>query len=352
MQRRQISFELVRSPRSLLVGQRRGLQSRRSLGRVSYREDVQEESPSKRLDTDPMSERAVAGFLTLADVIRSMGARREPHIGLDDVHLIRHSFSSSDPGGLPGLEDVTPERIRRYTRYQDISTKRFPADPARYWVVLIADGQRRSRLYCTYENRGEVVSERTATNRFWDLQPADFLMSLAGRMVVEWDIPRVWHRRGTAATKMPVIEIADRDRVPFPGFDSVLLSYQALVEMLSEHQRYRDWHVALAEVQGIYLITDSLSGHHYVGKATGTERILGRWRNYAHDGHGGNRALRELLSSVGSDGASAEGADRARHFVFSLLRVFGPSTAPSVVDDAETHYKKALLTRDFGLNRN
>jgi hypothetical protein len=41
-------------------------------------------------------------------------------------------------------------------------------------------------------------------------------------------------------------------------------------------------------VQGIYLITDSSNGKQYVGKADGTERILGRWKNYASDGHGGN----------------------------------------------------------------
>jgi hypothetical protein len=32
--------------------------------------------------------------------------------------------------------------------------------------------------------------------------------------------------------------------------------------------------------------------------------------------------------------------------------VFGPSTSSSEVDAAESHYKKALMTREFGLNRN
>ena len=44
--------------------------------------------------------------------------------------------------------------------------------------------------------------------------------------------------------------------------------------------------------------------------------------------------------------------DHARHFVFSILRVFGPSTSSSEVDAAESHYKRALMTREFGLNRN
>ncbi|BBX13055.1 hypothetical protein MNVM_21360 [Mycobacterium novum] len=64
---------------------------------------------------------------------------------------------------------------------------------------------------------------------------------------------------------------------------------------------------------------------------------------------GGNRALRELAAaSIGAGGAKTE---HARNFVFSLLRVFGPGTPVSEINEAEAHYKAALVTR-FGLNRN
>lgn len=87
-----------------------------------------------------------------------------------------------------------------------------------------------------------------------------------------------------------------------------------------------------------------------VGKADGAERILGRWTSYARDSHGGNVALSELAN----DSAAGETTktDHARHFFFSLLRVFGPSTPSREVDSAESHYKDALMTRQFGLNRN
>nr|WP_228768955.1 GIY-YIG nuclease family protein [Mycolicibacterium malmesburyense]CRL77532.1 excinuclease ABC subunit C [Mycolicibacterium malmesburyense] len=149
---------------------------------------------------------------------------------------------------------------------------------------------------------------------------------------------------------MPVLEIADRDKVPFPGFDRVLLTHHELGEMISDH-RYADWRVALSEVQGIYLITDSSNGKQYVGKADGAERILGRWTSYARDGHGGNLALRELAFASTGVGRTTP-TDHARHFLFSILRVFGPSTSSTEVDAAESHYKRALLTREFGLNRN
>jgi hypothetical protein len=126
---------------------------------------------------------------------------------------------------------------------------------------------------------------------------------------------------------MPVLEIADRDKVPFPGFDGVLLPYHQLQDLVDD-PRYADWRIALAEVQEIYLITDSSNGKQYVGKADGAERILGRWTAYARDGHGGNVALRELADQSAAGKATKIQADHARHFVFSFLRVFGPAHPP------------------------
>ncbi|MFI7582160.1 GIY-YIG nuclease family protein [Kocuria sp. M1N1S27] len=285
--------------------------------------------------------------LTLVHVLSGIGRSYDPPIRLEDIHIIRHSFRPGDPEGLQGPEDLTEERVLACTREQDLSPRRFPETPPRYWVILIADGARRSRLWGTFENHGEA--ERSVRRSF-DLRLSGFLAPLFGRLVVEWDNPRSWHRSASAASaaKLPVLEIADRDKVPFPGFDRVLLNHYELRDMV-ETPRYADWRVALAEVQGIYLITDSTNGKQYVGKADGAERFLGRWRAYANDGHGGNVALRELIED--SKDNTAEG-DYVRHFVYSILRVFGPSTSSSEVDAAESHYKRALLTRGFGLNRN
>ena len=137
------------------------------------------------------------------------------------------------------------------------------------------------------------------------------------------------------------MEIADPEVVAFPGFDSVLLTYSELQTMI-EDSRNAAWRTALGSVQGIYLIADTLDGKLYVGKADGGERILGRWRQYAKDAHGGNVALKEL----------AVDPSHRHHLQFSILRVFGPSVPTSDVDAAEAHYKRAMLTRKFGLNRN
>lgn len=287
----------------------------------------------------------------LGHVLTGMGAGYDPVVRLEDIHVVRHTFRPGDAYALRGPEDLSEERVFAYTREQDISPRRFPSNPPRYWVILVADGQRRSRLWGTFENHGEIAAERTESNRYFELRPSRFLESLKDRLVIEWDNPRSWHRsaQSASAARMPVLEIADRDKVHFPGFDGVLLTYHQLRDMVDD-PRYADWRTALAEVQGIYLITDSKNGKQYVGKADGAERILGRWTTYARDGHGGNVALREFVQ----DSATGEvtKTDYARNFVFSLLRVFGPSTPSSEVNSAESHYKAALMTREFGLNRN
>ena len=172
--------------------------------------------------------------------------------------------------------------MRDYTRSQHISTRKFPAEPPRYWVILIADGNSRARLFGVYENRGEVLAERTADHRFWDLRRIDFLQPLEGRLVVDWTSPRSWHRRGPTAAGLPVLEIADRDKIPFPGFDKVLLGWHEVQDLISD-PRYADWRAALSEVQGIYLITDSSTGKQYIGKADGAERLFRRWSEYARE---------------------------------------------------------------------
>ena len=226
--------------------------------------------------------------------------------------VVRHTYTI---GGLETAADLTPENLLDYTRRQSINNK-LGKRPPRLWLIFLADGARRSRLLVAYENHGEVTTERTEVWRHFDLRPSDLLSALVGRLVVEWSRDAVnWAKSGTSASAFSVVEIADPHVVPFPGFDRVLVDHGQLRDVI-EDSRYAAWRTALGSVQGIYLIADTNSGQLYVGKADGGERILGRWTQYARDGHGGNVALRQL---AGLDSA------HARHFQFSLLRVFGSS---------------------------
>jgi hypothetical protein len=253
-----------------------------------------------------------------------------------DVLVVRHTYNED---GLRRGE-TTLENVLAYAREQGL---RFSTDQPPIWLNFLAEGGRRCRYWGAFENHGEVVSERTQSRRFFNLRPSDLLSSLANRLVTEWSKDAInWAKRGPTAATFPVIEIADPQNVEFPGFDRLVLT-RADLRIALEDSRYAAWRTALGSVQGVYLISDTSTGKHYVGKADGAERILGRWSAYSRDGHGGNVELRALIR---------DDADHARHFVFSLLRVFGPDTPVSEVDSVEAHFKRALLSREFGLNRN
>ncbi|RNL51413.1 GIY-YIG nuclease family protein [Arthrobacter oryzae] len=276
----------------------------------------------------------ISGGLTLGNLFQAAGLTPE------DVQVIRHTLK---PGGLKTRADAMGPGLLPYVREQGIRNSKLPATPPRIWLNFLATTGRRARFLTAHENRGEVLAERTDLRRYFDLQPSPVFAALADRLVIEWsNDPVNWAKTGDLATGMAVVEIADPASVPFPGFDSLLVSHDELQAVISD-DRYMQWRTALSSVQGIYLIADTKTGKLYVGKADGAERFLGRWSEYARNGHGGNVALREL--------AAADARHRL-HFQFSILQVFSPSAPAAHVDAAEAHFKRALLTRQFGMNLN
>ncbi|WP_415854138.1 hypothetical protein [Sinomonas sp. G460-2] len=139
---------------------------------------------------------------TLGDVLTRAGRSYVPPIGLEDILVIRHAFKPGDPIHLNGPEDLTQERVIEYTRVQ--WPGRFPSKPPRYWVILVADGGLRSRLFGVFENHGEV--KRNDIERIYDLRQSSFLSDLADRLVVEYTSPRSWYRYGKSAEGLSVLE--------------------------------------------------------------------------------------------------------------------------------------------------
>jgi len=269
-------------------------------------------------------------MLTFESILSSAG------IGAADTQVIRHAFVRvHEDSGLQGIHgESTDEEILTYTSQQSANARVFPTAPPRLWIVFIREGGDRARLWSVVENRGEISNDGTL--RTFDLEVTDHLFDLRNRLLIGWKSPRTWRLNGPTAAAYPVLEIADAQPEPFPGFDRLILDYPQLQAVMREY-RYASWRTALSSVVGIYLITDTRDGRHYVGKADGAENINQRWGVYASNGHGGNVELRGLDPST---------------FRYSLLRVFDPSTPTRMIDESESHFKRAMDTRNYGLNRN
>lgn len=129
---------------------------------------------------------------------------------------------------------------------------------------------------------------------------------------------------------------------PFPGYNRVVLSHARLCTIVQEHEAL--WKSALSSVKGVYLIADSRTGLLYVGSATGSDGIWQRWVGYADSGHGGNKELQALLGR--------KGEKYARSFHYSILEIADFHATDDEIKEREQHWKRVLLSRDQGLNRN
>jgi hypothetical protein len=196
-----------------------------------------------------------------------------------------------------------------------------------------------------------VVDVRECSQDNWSgflysLEPLPGLEHLAGRAIVVF--PKTFrasylvgknheHQLLVASIREERMSIAD-----FPGFNSVRLSFGMLKSII--RQDHPSWHTALANVAGVYVITDGATGKQYVGSAYGGVGLWHRWKEYATTGHGGNRELRELLQRGGEA--------YAQNLQFSLVEVCDINSNPEDVVLRESHWKDVLMTRTFGLNWN
>ena len=125
----------------------------------------------------------------------------------------------------------------------------------------------------------------------------------------------------------------------FPGYDCVNISWNELTRVLEKDS----WKTALENQKGVYLITDVETGKKYVGSAYGEEMLLGRWRSYATNGHGGNKELKKLEFDY-----------IKKNFRYSILEIYKSTIEDSIIIKRESWWKEILLTRDkrFGYNDN
>lgn len=171
-----------------------------------------------------------------------------------------------------------------------------------------------------------------------------------GRLIITWDDRKTRNivmRDKNTISNLTVKTILDvpyyEAEEKFPGYENVNLSWRELNYVLKK----KTWKTALENQKGVYLITDTKTNKRYVGSAYGDNMILGRWSDYAKDGHGGNKELRQLVGEQGIDYVKD-------NFRYSILDIYKSTVDDETIRARESWWKELLLTRnpDFGYNAN
>lgn len=245
-----------------------------------------------------------------------------------------------------GWED--PLRVFLEGRFDDWQSwqtrKNFERD---YILSLVNLPQPNKWLFAgVYRQTGCRPPEAGSNLYRYETELLDEFADLIGRLVVIFSRPgrSSYLKAERWADSLLVSELREARMTieAFPGFNRTLIMKSTLDVIVRE--QIPSWKSALANVAGIYLITDTMTGKHYVGSASGLGGIWERWSNYSYSGHGGNVELTRLLRE--------QGADYAKHFQFSILEIADTHASQEDILTRESHWKEVLRTRQFGYNEN
>lgn len=174
-------------------------------------------------------------------------------------------------------------------------------------------------------------SEREAL--WFDLQLTEHLSTFKGCLVIRWASERPYYQ-WAYKNSYPVLAIHDESKLvkQLPDWKELVLTWQELKVLP------KSWKLLLAQWRCIYYIFDTEARIGYVGSASGTDNLIGRWKNYDRTGDGGNKLLRQR---------------NPENFIFSILERVSPDMTGGDVIALEGRWKERLHTKfPYGLNDN
>lgn len=228
----------------------------------------------------------------------------------------------------------------RFQNWQEHQSKRnFDCE---HVLSLIDLGQSRWLFVGVYDVLSRIVHPTWADHHLYTTKPRPGFEELIGRVVVEHVRTRASYIWLKPEIQLPILEIRGRKMTvgDFPGYNAVLIRHPIL--RVITQQVVSSWHAALKNIKGVYLITDTSTGKHYVGKASGDVGIWQRWCAYADNGHGGNVKLKALLQE--------KGPEHMAHFQYSILEIADTHASDNDILARESYWMNVLRTREFGLN--
>ena len=160
-----------------------------------------------------------------------------------------------------------------------------------------------------------------------------------GRLIIEYHkssaSPIFWAK--TVFNECTLLEIRKTKygNDEFPGYEWIDVSWNELKIMIEKES----WKSALKNQKGVYLIRDINNQKMYVGSAYGENMILGRWKEYIKNGHGGNEELKSIEFNY-----------IQKYFRYSLLDIYKSMIDDKIIIKRENWWMDILQTRKFGYN--
>ncbi len=295
--------------------------------------------------------------MTLNDMLKAK------NIDPAEVLVLRHSPSEPQLNReLPWLAASRPELFNAYQRTQNAKTEKAMLK-SKYVASFVAQKSNRALFIGLFRmNGGKLVTRiecmqmpesieliaRGMTDHSTDpdskhrpsyiwfdlVMDESFYPDWRGKLIIDWPAPAIaWYRLAKDNT-MPIHAILDESALslPVPIWNEIVLDYTRLNDLPPS------WQIKMSQWRGIYYIFDKSDRMGYVGSAYGSENLIGRWKNYAASGHGGNKLLKSRDPN---------------NLTFSILQILPHDTEPDVVINLENTWKERLHTRfPDGLNSN
>ena len=247
------------------------------------------------------------------------------------------------PNGISSLYELYLERRDLFDKYQSEQLKgRF--DGIKYMIVFLGEKGTSARFLAVYKIEGQKPSTINAEEVILELSYVPEFKFLEEKIIIDWGKSTVsWHQYFNQIKNVIRIEdgISKDDGTPiFKSYPEVILNHRQLIQVLND----KDWEQMLKAVNCIYLIVDKNNGRNYVGSTYGNDRIYQRWSQYAATGHGGNVELKRIIEN--------DPNYHVKNFQWSILETLAANITQDEAIERETIWKKKLLSREHGYNKN
>lgn len=184
--------------------------------------------------------------------------------------------------GWNGIESPLDVFLQgNFKEWQEWQTKRNFERPLIVSLIQLQHQHQWLFSGCFRQNGSEFFSDKNL-HRYKTSALAE-AEDLTGRLVVRYarDGRNSYRKAERCADEMTVHSLRPERLTTeaFPGYRRVIVSKRQLDLIVA--QQIESWKTALSSVAGVYLITDTRTGRHYVGSACGVGGIWQRWCEYS-----------------------------------------------------------------------